>query len=157
MESGPRTERVFNEAAARNISERERLIRQLPEKDQRQVEEIRQQAERDRLERRQLQGANRADDIKQERERLVREHPQPVLRPDGQSQRQRSASEIERLAEKTIDNRNQQEIALIALERYVAIERILADRGLSHDQFKPEQLSQQRDLVKENNGLTRDR
>jgi hypothetical protein len=158
MNRKPDTERQFNRAADRDKSERERLIRQLSAPDQLRVERMRHEHEHEVLERRQLQGANRADHIRQHREHLVREQAQPALRPNGHTSFQRSASDIDRIASKSVDDRNRHEIADMAMQRDKAIDHFLEIRGQTYDQFKGEreQLIQQRESTRENNNVTRE-
>jgi hypothetical protein len=157
MDNEPALERDFNQAAARKISERERLLRELSTADQERVSAIRLQHERDVLERRQLQGAHRAEDIRKERERLLREHPQPALRPNTRPPARVGASQIERAAAALVDEQNAREVAAMGSERDVEIDKFLLEKGKSYEQFNDEreQLDKQRMAIKNNNDLTR--
>lgn len=156
MKDGPKLSDNFNAVAGRGEQERVQLIHQLPERDQQRVVELRQQFERDYFERRILQAANRPVDIFEERRRLLLEHPQPVLRPDGHHGR--AAVDLDRLAVKHVDERNRQEIATMAITRDQSIDRILHEKGLRYEQFRAEreQVQQQKEVTRSINNTTRE-
>lgn len=158
MDAKPSTTRDFKPAADRRAAERERLIAQLADEDRLRVEEFRNSHAADVSAWRQLQAGLRPFEIREERERLVREHPQPALRPDGHRSRQRSAGDIERQAAKAVDFRNCEEISRMTAERDAAIDGFLHERGLSYDQFKGEreQLAREQIAARENNDITRE-
>jgi hypothetical protein len=148
----------FGSAGDRKAQERERLVRQLSEPDQRHVDEMRNQHNQDVLERRQLQGAFREVDVHQVRQELLLEHPRPSLRPENHRPFVRSAGDLDRMAARKVDDRNAQEIAAMSASRDQAVDRFLEQKGLTYERFKPEreQLQQQREQTRAVNDITRE-
>lgn len=128
-------------SADRRAHERERLIAQLAEADRARVKAMRDQHVEEVRKCRQAQSDSRAEDIRQEREKLLREAAKPELTPDGRTTRPPSAAQADRIAGETVDRRNTNEIVGMAQQRDERIDQFLQEKNLTYDQFKGERES----------------